>query len=120
MTPAAPALSDEQLAEMLALIGDADSVELKATIPEREQRSAIEALGLDPLGAQVRLVHFYDTPDLALNRAGVVVRARRVQGRGDDTVVKLRPVVPADLPAALRESPGFFVEVDVMPGKYVC
>src|SRR4051812_28860595 len=113
-------LSDDQLGGMLALMDGCDSVELKLTIPEGHQRSAIEALGLDPLEAQVRLVYFYDTPDLALNKAGVVVRARRVQGRGDDTVVKLRPVVPADLPAELRESPGFFVEVDAMPGKYVC
>ena len=28
----------------------------------------------------------------------MVVRARRVQGKGDDTVVKLRPVVPQELP----------------------
>src|SRR4051812_24203881 len=120
MTPAAPALSDEQLAEMLALIGDADSVELKATIPEREQRSAMEALGLDPLGAQVRLVHFFDTPDLRLERAGVVVRTRRVSRRGDDSVIKLRPIVPSELPAELRRSPSFVVEVDAMPGGYVC
>ena len=39
----------------------------------------------------------FDTPDLRLNKQGVVVRARRVQGRGDDTVVKLRPIVPGEL-----------------------
>jgi hypothetical protein len=33
-----------------------------------------------------------DTTDLALNRSGVVVCARRVQRKGDDTVVKLRPL----------------------------
>ena len=49
---------------------------------------------MDPLGAQIRQVFFFDTPDLALENAGVVVRARRVQGKGDDSVVKLRPVVP--------------------------
>ena len=49
---------------------------------------------MDPLDAQIRQVFFFDTPDLALNQAGVVVRARRVQGKGDDSVVKLRPVVP--------------------------
>ena len=53
---------------------------------------------MDPLGAQVRLVSFFDTPELALERAGVVVRARRVAQKGDDSVVKLRPVVPTDLP----------------------
>jgi len=122
MTPAAaaPRLSDEQLLDFSGLVEDADSVELKLSVPERQQRSAVAALGLDPLDAQVRLVHFFDTPALDLERAGVVVRARRVQGKGDDSVVKLRPVVPSELPTGLRRSAGFFVEVDAMPGGYVC
>ena len=63
---------------------------------------------------------FFDTPDLALNAAGVVVRARRRQGEEADTVVKLRPVVPAELPKELRRSKMFNVEVDAMPGGFVC
>jgi hypothetical protein len=43
-------------------------------------------------------VFVFDPPDLRLNKSGVVVRARRVQGRGDDTVIKLRPIVPGELP----------------------
>jgi hypothetical protein len=113
-------LSDEQLAEFLELTRGADSVELKLTVPLEGQRAAMEALGLDPLDAQVRLVCFFDTPDLALYGSGVVVRARRVQGREDDTVVKLRPVVPDNVAPELRESPGFGIEVDAMPGGYVC
>jgi hypothetical protein len=74
---AAPALSDDALVELLSLIKGADSVELKLTIPESSQRSTIQALGMDPLGAQVRLVYFFDTPDLTLESHGVVVRARR-------------------------------------------
>jgi hypothetical protein len=65
-------------------------------------------------------VFFFDTPDLALNRAGVVARGRRVQGRGDDSVVKLRPVVPDELPDHFRRSPSMVVEVDAMPGGWVC
>ena len=61
---------------------------------------------MDPLEAQIRLVFFFDTPDLTLNENGVVVRARRVQGRGDDSVVKLRPVVPSELPADVRTLEG--------------
>jgi hypothetical protein len=113
-------LEDDQLVELLQLIRGADSVELKLTVPESDQRSAVSALGMDPIAAQIRQVFFFDTPDLALNRAGVVVRARRVQRKGDDSVVKLRPVVPADLPAKLRRSPAFGVEVDAMPGGFVC
>src|SRR5262249_12370345 len=43
-----------------------------------------------------------------------------VQGRGGDTVGKLRRVVPDDLPEDLRRSAGMNVEVDAMPGGYVC
>jgi hypothetical protein len=114
------ALAGDELREVLALARDSDSVELKLTIPEQQQRSTIVGLGMDPLDAQIRLVHFFDTPELALNRTGVVVRARRVQGRGDDTVIKLRPVVPSDLPEDVRRSASMFVEVDAMPGGFVC
>jgi hypothetical protein len=115
-----PQLSDEQLGELLSLIEDADSVELKLTVPESDQRSAIAALDMDPLDAEIRQVYFFDTPDLALYDAGVVARARRVQRKGDDSVVKLRPIVPAELPSDLRQSPNLVVEVDAMPGGFVC
>ena len=63
---------------------------------------------------------FLDTPELELDKAGLIVRARRVQGRDPDSVVKLRPVVPEELPAKLRKSPDLVVELDTMPGGYVC
>jgi hypothetical protein len=113
-------MSGEQLAEMLALAKQSSSVELKLTVPDTDQRSAVGALEMDPLEAQVRQVFFFDTPDLALNRQGVVVRARRVQGREHDSVVKLRPVVPSTLPAKVRKSPNMKTEVDAMPGGFVC
>ena len=113
-------IKDEDLEAMLGLSSGADSVELKLTVPEQSHRSAVEALGLDPLDAQIRLVCFFDTPDLRLNKEGVIVRARRVQGREDDSVVKLRPVVPDELPDQLRAAPGMVVELDAMPGGYVC
>jgi hypothetical protein len=113
-------LGDEELQELLDLTGTSDSVELKLTVPEEDQRSAITALGLDPLEAQIRQVFFFDTPDLALDKHGVVVRARRVQGRGDDSVVKLRTIVPGKLPESVRRSQSMVVEVDAMPGGYVC
>ncbi len=105
---------------MLALFNAADSVELKLTVPEASQRSAVAALGIDPLDAQIRQVFFLDTPDLILNKQGLVARARRSQGRADDTVVKLRPVVPTEVPEHLRKLDEFGVEVDALPGGYVC
>ena len=117
--PRAKLISDELL-ELRQLVRGSDSIELKVTVPDHSQRSANKALGIDPLTAQIRQVYFFDTPDLALNAAGVVVRARRIQGRDHDSVIKLRPVVPDELPADLRADPSFVIEVDVLPGGYVC
>ena len=113
-------LSDDDAASVLTLFKDADTVELKLTVPASDHRSAVAALDMDALDSQIRQVYFFDTPDLALSDHGVVVRGRRVQGRGDDTVVKLRPVTPSELPGRVRKLPGFGVEVDAMPGGYVC
>ena len=120
MTTMRPAYTDETLPQLLSLIEGADSVELKVTIAEHEHAVAADALGLDPLDAQIRQVYFFDTPDLALNAQGIVVRARRVQKRRDDSVIKLRPVVPQELPNAVRQSSAFTVEVDALPGGFVC
>lgn len=118
--PTAPSLSTEQLDEVFALIRGSDSVELKLTVPDDNRRSVVAALGMDPLDAQIRQIFFFDTADLALDKRGVVVRVRRVQGKPGDTIIKLRPVVPAELPALVRASPNFGVEVDAMPGGFVC
>ena len=97
-------LSSDELQELLGLVQTADSVELKVTLPESEHRSAITALRLDPLQAQIRQVFFFDTQDLQLQQHGIAVRARRIQGRSGDSVVKLRPIVPNDLPEDIRRS----------------
>ena len=115
-----PTLSPDQLAEMLKLLKGADSVELKLTVPDANRRSVVAALGMDPLDAQIRQVAFFDTPDLRLSQHGVVVRARRIQGKPGDSVVKLRPVDPDQLKPKLRRTPGFGVEVDALPGGFVC
>jgi hypothetical protein len=114
-------LSDQELEEALSTIGASDSVELKLTVPLSDRSKVGEKLGTDPIDGQIRQVYFFDTPDLALNKLGLVVRARRVQKPRDDSVVKLRPVVPDQLPMDVRNSPSFGVEVDAMPnGTYVC
>ncbi len=113
-------LSEAQLQELLALTKQADTVELKLTVPDANQRSAVMSLGMDPLEGQIRQVVFFDTPELALYDVGLVARARRVQGRGDDSVVKLRPIEPAHVKGKLRKATGFGIEVDAMPGGFVC
>jgi len=115
-----PAIPDDRLPELMTLLRGSDTVELKLTIPAFQQRAAIRALGIDPLDVQVRQVVFFDTPDLALDEAGVVVRARRIQGRPGDSVVKLRPLDPETVDRDVRRLDGFGVEVDAMPGGFVC
>ena len=117
---AAPTMPAAELRDLLVALGGADSVELKLTVPDTERRSAVTALGLDPLDAQLRQIWFLDTPTLDLDKAGVVARVRRIQGRPHDSVVKLRPVEPDHLDGALRRSPNLVVEVDAMPGGHTC
>jgi len=121
--PPAPALrstlSDAELQKLVAQVKDVDSIELKLTVPEPAQLTTARALGMDPLQAQLRQVYFLETPDLALDKHGLVVRARRSQKKGDDSVVKLRPVVPSELPKPVRRSPSFNVELDASPEGYV-
>jgi hypothetical protein len=115
-----PMLSREQIAEVMTLLKDVNSVELKLVAPADTHRATIGKLGLDPIEAEVRQVYFFDTPNLDLNKAGLVVRARRVAGGAGDTVVKLRPVDPAAISKELRRSESFKTEVDVVPGGFVC
>ncbi|WP_454858505.1 hypothetical protein [Promicromonospora soli] len=117
---AIPTYDAEQLAGMLAILPDVDSVELKLTVPDDFQRSAVRILGIDPLDAVLRQVAFVDTPDLRLSSAGVVLRARRTQRKPGDLTVKLRPALPSDVPAGFRSHKGFKVELDASPAGYTC
>jgi hypothetical protein len=113
-------LNEKQVEELVGLMKHSDSVELKMTVADSAIRSTTDALGMDPLQAEIRQVVFFDTPALTLSKAGVVVRARRIQGGGGDTVIKLRPVNPETLPPEIRQSASVKVEVDTMPKGFVC
>jgi hypothetical protein len=113
------AVTDQiELSEVFRQLVGVNSVELKMTVPS-EQRVALRSLRLDPLRGRLREVCFVDTPDLRLFRQGLVVRARRTKDMADDTVVKLRPALPGDLPPALRESRDLKLEMDVTRDGYV-
>jgi hypothetical protein len=85
-----------------------------------EHRGAVQSIGLDPVEAQPRQLYFFDIADQALNRAGLILRARRRQDGGADTVT-LRPVNPTKIAPKLKRSDAFKVEVDAMPdGFFVC
>lgn len=115
-----PAYDAETLAAVLAVLPDVDAVELKLTVPGADHRRVLDRLGIDALDATIRQVVFFDTPALDLSAAGLVVRARRTQRKDGDLTVKLRPMLPADVPARVRRADGFKVEVDASPAGFVC
>jgi hypothetical protein len=117
----AQGLTAEDTKKLLHLVRNSKSVELKLSVPMEQHQSAAMSIGLDAVESQVRHVYFFDTAELALNRAGVIVRARRRPGGRADTVIKLRPIDPGMIDAELRRSEAFKVEVDAMPGGlFVC
>ena len=114
-------LSPKDLKKLLHLVRNSKSIEIKVSVPMAEHQRTALSIGLDPIEAQLRHVYFFDTADQALNRAGLIVRARRIQGGRADTVIKLRPVDPAKIDAELKRSDAFKVEVDAMPdGTFLC
>jgi hypothetical protein len=113
-------LPDDEFRRLLTLTRAADQVELKLVIPPELHEATCAAFGVDLDNAPTRRVYYLDTPDLALQRSGVVARIRSNGRKPDDAVIKLRPVEPSTIPARLRRSKDFVIEVDGMPGRYVC
>jgi hypothetical protein len=97
-----------------------DAVEIKCTIRPDQELRAERAMQVDEDTADVRLVYFYDTPDLELFKAGVVLRARLVKGDADDSTVKIRPVEPASVPRDWQRWKGFKLEADWVGDHVVC
>jgi hypothetical protein len=121
VSPVVRSLSSEDTKKLLHLVRNAKTIEIKVSVPVTAHQRTALSMGIDPVEAQVRHVYFFDTPDQALNRAGLIVRARRRPGGVADTVVKVRPVDPAGIDAELKRSDTFKVEVDAMPdGTFMC
>ena len=89
-----------------------DAIEIKATVSEGQIDHALARYGLTVDNDEERYIYFFDTPDLALFQAGMIARARRIVGDRHDSTVKLRPVVPSEIPGHWREVPGFKLEAD--------
>jgi len=98
---------------------DVKAVELKVTIRPDQELRAMRALKVDEDTAEVRVIYFYDTPELALFDGGVVLRSRLVKGDEDDTTAKIRPVTPAKVPPSWSRVPGFKIEADRTGKKVV-
>lgn len=89
-----------------------DAIEIKATIPDHQIDSALDHFKLSIDNDEERTIYFFDTPDLDLFKAGMIARARRIVGEEDDSTVKFRPVIPADVPQDWRQYDGFKLEAD--------
>lgn len=87
-------------------------VELKVTLRADQIEDARAALHLDDGDAEDREVTFYDTLDLDLTEAGIVLRARKIDGDDDDSTVKLRPMASSEVDADWLEVEGFKCEID--------
>jgi hypothetical protein len=87
-------------------------VELKVLLDE-EFENALAVLGPEVDPPCVRRIQYLDTPDLALLRRGVVVRARSTANSGEDVVVKVR----RDRPHGRRWPAGLALELDALPGE---
>lgn len=112
-------IPDADIGKVLQLLKGSSSVELKLMV-ENVPSPTLRRLGFDPVEAQPRQIYFFDTPDLALNKAGLIVRARRSAVDRGDTVIKLRPVDPQTIDPDFRRDTALKIELDAMPGGYVC
>jgi hypothetical protein len=93
-------------------VAGAETIEIKATIPNHQIRQALARFGLTASNDEERYIYFFDTPMLDLLGAGIIARARRVVGDAHDSTVKFRPVDPANVEQRWRKYRDFKIEVD--------
>jgi adenylate cyclase class IV len=100
-------------------LADVDAVEIKVTIRPDQELRAERAMELNEDTAEVRIIYYYDTPQLDLFDAGVALRARLVKGDDDDSTVKFRPVEPAKISEEWKQLKGFKLEADCVGDRIV-
>lgn len=96
------------------------TIQLQVSLKATEQMPANGSLGAEIRDVEVSQVAFMDTPDLALLRGGVVIRATRTQDMPAVLAVTLLWADPAGLPSTLRQLPGFTADVDVRRVGFAC
>jgi len=112
-------VTEEQRKAFEAKIAGADKVELKITVTGEDEERAYESLDISERIAVRRAIYFFDTPELTLNQAGVVLRARDIENANHDSVVKIRPVEPEKVDDKWRVTDGFKIEADVVGNRVV-
>jgi hypothetical protein len=89
-----------------------DAVEIKVTIRPDQELRAERTMQVNEDTADVRLIYFYDTPDLDLFKAGIALRARLVKGDDDDSTVKFRSDKVTRVAPHWQRDEGFKLEAD--------
>jgi hypothetical protein len=89
--------------------------ELKVVIDSAQIRRARSRLSLLNAQSETRRIWFYDSPTLALFDAGVILRAREIDGDEDDSTVKLRPFEMSQLATRFRTLDDLKCEIDRDP-----
>jgi hypothetical protein len=107
-------MGDQRDAPALELDPAIHSVEFKFTVSAADEKLVEAGLHEPRLEPMARKIWFFDSDDLALFDAHVVLRARATEGAGEDTTVKLRPVVPAAVDPAWTDIDGFEIQLDVV------
>ena len=97
-----------------------ENVEFKITVRAHQEDLVRAELRKAEAAPQRRRVYFFDTRELALFDDGVILRARVTRDAADDSTVKLRPVVPADIDRRWRRTDGFEIELDMVGDTPVC
>jgi hypothetical protein len=95
------------------------TVEMKITARARDEDEVLEALEQAHIEPEARDVYFFDTTDLTVFEAGIVLRARRVHDGADDSTVKLRPVESKSIGERWKADPKLEFEVDAVGDNYV-
>jgi hypothetical protein len=95
------------------------AVEIKVTMRAEQEMKAVRLFDLERSSAEAREIYFFDTPQLACFKKGVVLRARLVKNGADDSTVKIRPVDPEKIASSWKKLDGFKLEADVVGAKVV-
>lgn len=98
--------------KVASMVSGANAIEIKVTIPEHQVDSTLARFGLTIDNDEERYIYFFDTPELELNKSGIIARARRIVGDQHDSTVKFRPVAPDQVAAKWRTFRDFKIEAD--------
>jgi hypothetical protein len=112
-------LAEESTRAQLEIDPAVGTVEMKITARARDEGEVLEALEQAHIEPEAREVYFFDTADLTLFEAGIVLRARRVHDGADDSTVKLRPVDSKSIGERWKADPKLEFEVDAVGDNYV-